>query len=777
MSGSGWCTHPQRQERSEVRLLVRRGELACRNSWGGDLFSNKDGNESPRPAPDAAYQPTGEQPVQSQIDDEVTSVTTRPGYRYPQTSSPDHQENDEDRVVSDRPSPRRNNSLDDDEDEDDDGRNDPACLDQDERVRVMARGSSDAIARARERILDRRRRVLAKDPSLDTGEIPSDERPLVATHTDAHTASSDGRIVTHRASYSHRPHKRAKHEGASPTSDQPVPRAEVMQRLQHSETSDRYDTIPELDPSFDLPGWRRSHASGEEPSLDDTTTDPQPEAGQTGDSPDDLHGVDKHNPFEDHAFAQQEDAQYPGQSPFEHVLTRARRIRQSNRRPRPSHIRPHHHTAARVSDPEPVQEQLDAVASAPDYPIELAPHPADEALVADSLLESASRGSEGSPDTSCKRRQGGWLAQLGIRGRFARNDHETPAINDDSEYDDADHLFMEEQDQPKEYRALRDRAEVEQPDPEQFSIGEHYDDTDDLNDEFDAWSVDYDDSAAPVGDAIPDDYYGSSGYYEDSTGYYEDSLAEPDPAPAPLARQGIGFELPDLDVLYAASSVPARSRSVAIADHDDHKPQSEVATRAATPDGSYEAGKRTRASRWTRGNGPSESFFRARRFREWDQEHPEHVGAEESRANRAPSEPGYRGVHESFDSQEHQSAELPDLDANTFDLREVVERGAELLDMTIDVASDIPRQCRTCRSFRSADGGSRGWCTNEWAFTHRRMVNEENLACATTIGCWWLPADRYWMPEETTGWLDAAPRMDELMARGDRQPHRKISGD
>jgi hypothetical protein len=67
-----------------------------------------------------------------------------------------------------------------------------------------------------------------------------------------------------------------------------------------------------------------------------------------------------------------------------------------------------------------------------------------------------------------------------------------------------------------------------------------------------------------------------------------------------------------------------------------------------------------------------------------------------------------------------------------------------LLDMTIRIAPTVPRMCRTCRDFRPAEGGDRGWCANPWAFTHRRMVDPNDVPCQTSLGCWWLPADDVW---------------------------------
>ena len=51
----------------------------------------------------------------------------------------------------------------------------------------------------------------------------------------------------------------------------------------------------------------------------------------------------------------------------------------------------------------------------------------------------------------------------------------------------------------------------------------------------------------------------------------------------------------------------------------------------------------------------------------------------------------------------------------------------------------LPRVCATCRYFRPD-----GTCGNSFAFTFRRRVNEDYLSCASSIGSWWLPSDRYW---------------------------------
>lgn len=99
-----------------------------------------------------------------------------------------------------------------------------------------------------------------------------------------------------------------------------------------------------------------------------------------------------------------------------------------------------------------------------------------------------------------------------------------------------------------------------------------------------------------------------------------------------------------------------------------------------------------------------------------------------------------------------------------FDVRDLIEEDSGLLDMTIQISPDVTQACATCRSYRPSEQPGRGWCTNTWAFTHRQMVNEADLACDSTIGCWWLPADeRVWL-EELEVAADATPRVDRLLA-------------
>jgi hypothetical protein len=81
-------------------------------------------------------------------------------------------------------------------------------------------------------------------------------------------------------------------------------------------------------------------------------------------------------------------------------------------------------------------------------------------------------------------------------------------------------------------------------------------------------------------------------------------------------------------------------------------------------------------------------------------------------------------------------ADEPEMDAEEF---------GPAAARTTELWADVPRMCRTCRDFRPAESGDRGWCNNEWAFNHRRMVDADECPCDSSVGCWWLPHDDIWL--------------------------------
>jgi hypothetical protein len=741
---NGWCTHPKRQTTSDVKLLVRAGELACRNPWGGDLFETRHGDQqSPEDsAPDAvASQPSA--------DDEVTSVVTPPD-RF---TAPHR--NDEDRVVSDRPAPMRDR-------DDDDTYNDAARLDQDERARVMARGNRDAIMRARERHSSRR-------------------NPAGTPERDADLPASHDRVVEHQARFTDR--------DASSSSrhidDAPVPRSEVRNRF--GIPADRFDTVPDIDPSFDLPGYM---------SDADHTDEPGPAEAELPEILAEATETREHSPAEE------------GGEPFEHVVQRARRIRQAKMQKaanplRHSHLLARHQSRTRTTElvapredaPAPYAADYDAdlasdAQEAMDEPRFSAPLVADEswadervddteapnhedadiALMADDASDEWEESIEDAPAERSGRRTGGWLSHFGLRRRTGSM-HDDAQITRHSTGWDEDEAFDEQlpddwnrparaPDRSSTDRGV-DRREPQHPEPQRARyVGQMDDDQD----------VDAFDEPIDAPDTFTSGYYSPSDVAYDNMDpgsrrradllpdlYDDDASVEPvtsAPVERPRAeswhRQRLAHaELPDLDDNLFEETFD-RPRPSSPADALDRAPAPEP---APVPNAEVSAALTEQDTVW-----PRESYFRASRYRTNDVDsETQGTGSVAKAALDAPRR-------------------LPDLDAGGFDLRELVTRGGELLDMTIDIAPEIPRECRTCRSFRSADGGARGWCTNEWAFTHRRMVNEDDLACETTIGCWWLPADRYWLIEEQDGFAAPTPRIDQLIAQRSQPAEKKISG-
>ncbi len=62
-----------------------------------------------------------------------------------------------------------------------------------------------------------------------------------------------------------------------------------------------------------------------------------------------------------------------------------------------------------------------------------------------------------------------------------------------------------------------------------------------------------------------------------------------------------------------------------------------------------------------------------------------------------------------------------------------------------EILAALPRICRTCRDFRPTGDARFGWCANPYAFAERTLVHAESLACASSMGSWWVPTDDWWL--------------------------------
>ena len=94
------------------------------------------------------------------------------------------------------------------------------------------------------------------------------------------------------------------------------------------------------------------------------------------------------------------------------------------------------------------------------------------------------------------------------------------------------------------------------------------------------------------------------------------------------------------------------------------------------------------------------------------------------------------------ESQEPRATAAPEVEAPP---AEDEQPASEPSALTGTSAATLPRCCRTCRDFRPAETGDRGWCNNRYAFEHPQMVQADDLACESTIGTWWVPADDWWL--------------------------------
>jgi hypothetical protein len=104
------------------------------------------------------------------------------------------------------------------------------------------------------------------------------------------------------------------------------------------------------------------------------------------------------------------------------------------------------------------------------------------------------------------------------------------------------------------------------------------------------------------------------------------------------------------------------------------------------------------------------------------------------------------------------------------------ERGSEQSEQALPewFRTDLPRICRTCRDYRPAAEGGRGWCANAWAFTHRRLVQDDDAApCDSAVGDWWAPVDDVWLvAADVSSHGRATPLLDRLTAEERSQRRR-----
>lgn len=811
LSGNGWCTHPKRQTASELKILVRERELACRNTWGVDLWVGD--------ASSSATTPPHAKPPRNprkgfifgnrRSDDVVTSVVDATSGTSPVPDSHADVAKTDDVVTltSMRPEdsvqshPRPTTPSDD--------HNAAADADQVERMMHMSRGNSDAVFHARARAVLRRRPTRPMiEPYAGDHHKPAD-RPLDARRRDQSLGGQAG--------------KPGRGEALDITP--PVPRSEVEARgdaLSPAAGVDtRFDSVPDVNPEVDLPRLR------------------------------DFFRTDRPHAHKERGF----DGSSPLFSSFDLAHQRAQLVHDANSVNRDRKVNPRiqvpelqfqpaprrathdpstRHNPAVVWDVE--SELLNGVfqrarAAIEEEPTSLGSDPTGQQPDVDDLSlfdfqplerEVATPDGEGYAHEF-------YDFQLSATSGFpndnihALDDIEPSAeVLFDDAYSNTSYVRNATPESPRTswWRSLN------------FGVRRRYQGTwrhhdtvaEAVNGEFMADDDEYeylDDESAPSADpgyfpewerleepdtpfvSHPDSLSATSpqSWFEDEIQFpnpqpvawreagslLRASLAEPglvpnrlapsdsDAPPAPdnqqLAYDGFVEEQvsPDrAEPSFFAIDEPGgmdEFRSALFGDRQTPAAQS------ARPEGDIQ-GPRFAGKPLSMESTPH-----------WVDEGPALVARPADR-NANPT----IAVHESLsrlsrrrdhhsptsDFAHHQAAFRSD-----FDIRDAITGREEEPERVFEVASRVPKSCGTCRSFRPNETGARGWCMNHDAPTYRQMVNADELTCRSSIGFWWLAADTSWIPPVDVI-RPETPRTDRLVARSysqnesERQDERRV---
>lgn len=797
MSGNGWCTHPKRQVSSDVRILVRKGELACRNSWGGDLWTSA---EAQVPASDPGPAAPGSAFIANEhTEDQVTSVRAS-GPSSSETDSivfsePSFSAENREDIIVDHASVRTNDAgpgraSRSRGDVDDDGLNVPAQEDQQERARIIARGSRDAILRARERHTQRRKGADRLHPPRGQDDTPhesedsrvtptGDQEQEAAAASDAGTASiakNDDDMVGGNLRFGRRAHltnetpERSDQKASVPaefirTYGDPTPpvqpddvRRDPHNMVVRKTDRDRFETVPEIKPDIELPRIRQFLQTGEGAGkgID-------PGAADTGSS----------TPVDS----------------YDLVLRRAQAIKDASRTqrqgrgsglPRKAPITPGAPTLP-AEQTETRGRRSERVNHLPEIEWDVDADEADESFARGRL-----------PDLDTDDIVSG--RHHDDRARSHASDIDLPEVADNPAWDNDDDPRLDNDHDPftrplttadhrqNWWRGLTFGRARNQP----VHIGPDEDrdpytaaDADDwIEDEIDVemdraadtfHDDEFTDAVAEPAEPTVVRRYAATGL---SAATSERRSGRPEPrrpswepfdesANTPLRRKRIGTSSPatvhSVDPERDRDRSTRGTRSVHAAEfalrdergmdafrsalfRDDHGPEGSSTTPAGQPDARDDETVAIRQPTATAD---------ARGSRRTSYRPLEEQVREPARLRHAPVE----------------RADDPFQD-ETFDIRDLVAHGDDVLDMTIELAPELPRMCQTCRDFRPSESGERGWCTNDWAFTHRQMVNAESLPCQSSIGCWWLPNDASWLPALDPSERKApTPRIDRLVAQ------------
>lgn len=710
LKGQGWCMHPKRQQTGGMLLLVRARALDCRNSWGEDYWTPQGATLSPVPpvSPPATDATAAHAPGADDLVIQQATPTRNDGAAMTNASKIAH--------------------------DDDESINHAALSDQEDRAHVMARGAREAILRARERKKER----TVRQPRVTAMPTADMEAGDWSDFDDAGDAVTDDTVLGVRHQPAVDPFRRSYNDPAPPVPSRELPPARGIVSSAHD---DRFDSVPQVREDIVLP--RPAHLAGE----------PMRSAAQQG--------------VDDHAADLPDN---PALSSYDRVLQRARRLQRlsSTRgpqrviRPSPASTSPltvseSTHFAENRSDSSHEEKTADQHTAETQPPDVWREEPRDDAAESRRWVEPF----EDEPDDL--------TLEPGVDVDGAWDDDENPFPEDD----DAPWLVassMTTGDRPPA------RARFRLP---QLSFWRHGHHERELRQRVGSFVMEEDEVVAhSISTANGPGAFPPEPVFEDDPDWADDAVPietyaaeQTAPIPADVVasdQDAVAWDAAWTDEDWAEDEQWADTEEEAAPEFADDF----VTAEATVPHRAQPA-----PATFDMDNLRDRLFARAH-VNERAAEQSEPLPALLTRDDRvralAPDDdpdpdPGTGSGFEAPAPIASEPWSEPAAEQG-FDVREVVRRQAELLDMRIQVAPDVPRECRTCRYFRPAEGGERGWCTNDWAFSHRRMVNADDLPCESSIGCWWLPSDDVWLPEDDlTALTQPTPLIDRLLGRL-RQP-------
>ncbi len=743
LAGNGWCTHPARQMETDVKILVRERELACRNAWGDDLWADSSSPATTSPSPEPARRTFTY--LTTRLDDEVTSVIDASAR---QATSPAG--DDIVTFTSVRPSdglmPNPANDV-----------NAAAVADQEERARVMARGSRDAILSARKRHVERRTQgadVAAVDSNGANGPAGEDDR-VISTSSDAvvtePSATNDAQTALPEPAIS----------SDSVSSDVGLPRLRSFLRGEDLPAN----SVQAVSPTTHFDHVMRQAEQIKERSASNRIHSPESmvvakaEPAPTTEEPPIVWDVDPaalnvafdrvRQAIETPAnlvesIAPEDDrSEIIAEAAPEHVADSTPRLA-LYQQPDQTTASLHHTDISANENYDEIDVDLVRLEMETDdeYADSLA---YDETLIAD----------EG-PRSSLWR---SFNQRLRQRFRFqAPSVHADEAYLDAEAYGDDEERFVFEADvqhldpgfQPDEPASwyapepqaddwhegqLEWEAEPQGETPIEHQ-GEDLGDRDMTSEE--SWRLDEREFPEPQ----PVHWHESRQQLLASLPPVEaldDSvqLVAPTPHSTPVEPIKPRRPLPDPNDFFDISEPGglAAFRAALFGDQQRHAPVrflEEVSAAAPAP-----ALRHSNTSR----RRPASPEALIDRPVTGSAIHSDQLPIDESNDDAEL-------VHtETSWSEEHVSPRRGDTRRNEVLVEtQVTERRTPRRQgPTVPMAAPSgDKRCETCRSFQAADDGTRGWCTNAWASTRNAMVDARELACRSSLGDWWIAADDAW---------------------------------